>query len=280
MLPSGVSTSSVSRRGQSSGAGVKRPSSDTDIALPPSKRSGSISPVKASTKALSNRVHRRVILRDFGKPIYKAKSLTALLAALESCIEGHQSLHEAGILHRDISVNNLMINEDGENPSWQAFLIDLDLAIRERREGASGAKGRTGTRAFMAIGALLGDQHSFMHDLESFFWVLFWVCIHYNGPDEHARVIDRFDKWNYIDVEELAELKSGLVGNERHFLNRIGQSFTPYFEPLAQWVNRLRRELFPGDKPWQGGEDPGLYSRMRGILQDAQEDPAILAGRD
>ncbi|KAK0702046.1 hypothetical protein B0T26DRAFT_539387 [Lasiosphaeria miniovina] len=45
------------------------------------------------------------------------------------------------------------------------------------RVGASGAKWKTGTRAFMAIGALLGEQHSFMHDLESFFWVLFWIFI-------------------------------------------------------------------------------------------------------
>ncbi|KAH6988698.1 hypothetical protein EDB80DRAFT_555094, partial [Ilyonectria destructans] len=68
------------------------------------------------------------------------------------------------------------------------FLIDLDLAIKEKREGASGAKGKTGTRAFMAIGALLGEQHSFMHDLGSFFWVLFWICIHYNGPDQGRAV--------------------------------------------------------------------------------------------
>jgi hypothetical protein len=35
---------------------------------------------------------------------------------------------------------------------------------------SSGARGKTGTRAFMAIGVLLDDeQHSFMHDLESFF---------------------------------------------------------------------------------------------------------------
>ncbi|POR34363.1 Serine/threonine-protein kinase Sgk2 [Tolypocladium paradoxum] len=98
-------------------------------------------------------------------------------------------------------------------------------------------------------------------------------------PNERARVVDRFNKWNYVDVEELAELKSGLVGNERHFLNRIGKSFTLYFEPLAQWVNRLRRLrrlLFPGDKPWQGREDPELYARVRRILRDAQRDPKVM----
>lgn len=89
-----------------------------------------------------------------------------LLAALADCIEGHESLRQkAGLPHRDISIGNLMFNE-----SNGGFLIDLDLAIKEQHLGA---KGKIGTKAFMAIGALLGEPHSFMHDLESFFWVLF-----------------------------------------------------------------------------------------------------------
>jgi hypothetical protein len=56
-------------------------------------------------------------------------------------------------------------------------LIDLDLGIKETRREASGARGKTSTRAFMAIEALLSEQHSFMHDLELIFWVLFWICI-------------------------------------------------------------------------------------------------------
>lgn len=160
----------------------ERSSSQIDASLPPSKRSCSASPTKAGNSVLPNRVHRRVILRDYGKPIYKASSRAALLAALEGCIEGHESLRKAGFLHRDISINNFMINEDKGNPSWPSFLIDLDLAIREEREVASGARRKTGTKAFMAIGALLEKPHSFMHDLESFFYVLFWICIHYNGP--------------------------------------------------------------------------------------------------
>jgi len=72
-------------------------------------------------------VHRRVILRDYGIPIYKAGSRETLLGALADCIEGHESLRrKAGLLHRDISLNNLMIDKDN-----RGFLIDLDLAINE-----------------------------------------------------------------------------------------------------------------------------------------------------
>ena len=60
---------------------------------------------------------------------------------------------------------------------------------------------------------------SFMHDLESFFWVLFWICVHYNGPDE-SRVIPRFERWNYVDTEELARMKKGEVSHEGVLLHR------------------------------------------------------------
>ncbi|KAL6406386.1 serine/threonine-protein kinase Sgk2 [Ilyonectria robusta] len=270
MLPSSASASSVSRKGRSSSAGVKRPSSETDAALPPSKRSCSASPTKASVEALPNRIHRRVILRDYGKPIYKASSRLALLAALEGCIEGHQSLHKAGLLHRDISINNIMINEDDNNPSWPSFLIDLDLSIKEQRDAASGARGKTGTRAFMAIGALLGEQHSFMHDLESFFWVLFWICIHYSRPDE-SRVVPRFEKWNYVDTEELAGMKLGVVAKEAIFMKTITDNFTLYYEPLIPLLNGMRKIVFPRDKPWER-EDEKLFSRMREILRKEWQD--------
>jgi len=95
-----------------------------------------------------------------------------MLAALEGCIERYESLHaRTGTLQSDNSIGNLMMNEDDDNRSWRAFLIDLDLAIKEQRDGSSGARGKADTRAFMAIGVLYGEQH---------FWVLFWICIHYS----------------------------------------------------------------------------------------------------
>ena len=75
------------------------------------------------------------------------------------------------------------MNEDKTNSSWPAYMIDLDLEIRKKRNGSLGVLSETGARAFMAIEALLDEKHSFMHDYESFFWVLLWICVHYNGMD-------------------------------------------------------------------------------------------------
>ena len=269
MAPPSTTGRRASRKdGSSSLAGRKRSSSCTDAPLPPSKRTCSSSPTKL---AIANRVHRRVIVRDYGKPIYKASSQTSLLAALEGCIEGYESLHtQAGMVQRDISPNNLLVNEDEDNSSWPAFLIDLDLAIKEQREQASGARGKTGTRAFMAIGVLLDDeQHSFMHDLESFFWVLFWICIHYDGQQE--RIVPRFDKWNYLDAEELADSKKGVVADERDFLKTAQTNFTPYYQSLIPCVNRLRRKVFPNGERWRD-PNPQLYLDMKGILRVAQNE--------
>lgn len=274
-LPPSVSVSSVSREGKSNSSGLKRPSSETDAGLPAAKRSRSESPTKASIDPVSNRVHRRIVLLDYGEPIYQASSRVVLLSAFESCIEGHESLHKAGFLHRDISINNLMINEDEKSSSWTAFLIDLDLAIKRRRESASGAKGKTGTRAFMAIGALLGEEHSFMHDLESFFWVLFWICIHYDAQGKSIGPT-RLDDWNTDNDDKLIASKKGEIADEEDFLKNAEKNFTSHYQPLIPWVNRMRRHVFPNGGRWKKRE-PELYSTMKKILQDAQRDQDVLA---
>ncbi|KAL8381842.1 hypothetical protein RB595_005880 [Gaeumannomyces hyphopodioides] len=98
----GTSTTGSSRVSGSSTAGAKRSFHETSASSPPSKRHCSTSQTKAGSDSLSNRVHRRVILSDWGIPIYKAASPKVLLAALADCIEGHESLRQrAGLLHRD-----------------------------------------------------------------------------------------------------------------------------------------------------------------------------------
>ncbi|KAM5469182.1 hypothetical protein MauCBS54593_004534 [Microsporum audouinii] len=267
---------SRSRRGQKehhSALGQKRSSNSVDaLPPPPSKRTKSSSSTKPPTNSTPlNRVHRRVAVQDYGKPIYASSSRVALLAGLEGCIKGYDSLYQnAGMIQCDISPRNLLVNEDNDNPSWRAFLIDLDLAIRVERDGFSGARGKTGTRAFMAIGVLNGEKHSFMHDLESFFWVLFWICIHYDSPSKGKRV-PRFEKWNYMDTIELADAKKGVISDESDFLTTAAENFTPYYQPLASWVNRLRRVVFPDGARWKK-PNPSLSMEMIDVLRRAQSD--------
>ncbi|KAL7917980.1 hypothetical protein ACQKWADRAFT_316935 [Trichoderma austrokoningii] len=140
-----------------------------DAADPPSKRQRIESPIEQNHPTPQNRVHQRIIMQDVGKSIFQSESLPVLLESFAQCVAGHKALYDVGILHRDISMNNLMINSDRSNPSLLGNLIDLDHAIEISRQRASGASAKTGTKAFMSIGVLWGDPHTFMDDLESSF---------------------------------------------------------------------------------------------------------------
>lgn len=192
---------------------------------------------------------------------------------------GHQNLlRQKKILHRDISIGNVLITED-EN---EGFLIDLDHAIRVDREGTSGAKGRTGTKVFMSIGLLLQTDnesrqpHSFMDDLESMFWLLFWICVHYSDPNGRWVRSTEYEEWNFRSPHKLANDKTGVVTGERDFLHRINADFTDYYAPLIPWINTLRREVFPSGLRW-AEEDLSLYGRMRDVLERAMRDPFVKA---
>ncbi|EGC48869.1 phosphotransferase enzyme family protein [Histoplasma capsulatum var. duboisii H88] len=87
-----------------------------------------------------------------------------------------------------------------------------NLIGKERKdfEAQTRAQGKTGIRVFMAVGVLYGEKHCFMHDLESFFWVLFWICIRYDGLGKGS-TLEQFEKWNYMGTEELVAAKQEVI---------------------------------------------------------------------
>ncbi len=94
--------------------------------VPPANFKRSCSSFESSNPGspIHNRVHRRVITRDPGKPIYQASSLVAIISGFIGAIKGedlimsiesiadfllgHESLLNAGILHRDVSCSEKM----------------------------------------------------------------------------------------------------------------------------------------------------------------------------
>ena len=59
--------------------------------------------------------------------------------------------------------------------------------------------------------------------------MLFWIYIYYNGPNKKGNVVNRFNKWNSINTEELAEIKKGAVANKEDFLKTAGNNFSLYY---------------------------------------------------
>ncbi|KAA1076763.1 hypothetical protein PGT21_018243 [Puccinia graminis f. sp. tritici] len=216
-----------------------------------------------------NRVHRRLILKDVGKPIWKVKTPFRLLEALEGCVKGHQAMLNAGYLHRDISINNLMINEETDDPDRKSFLIDLDVAIPYPMDpNVQATQARIGTQLFMSINLLAQEhEHTFVDDLESFFWVLTWICIHFPA---HQRKKSDITGWNRMTPKELKRQKFSCLADPRDLTDEFTTLFAES-EPLIACVHTfaeiMRNPLVREE------ESATLYGKILNLLRQVQGKP-------
>jgi serine/threonine protein kinase len=110
---------------------------------------------------------------------------------------GHYHLWEAGVHHRDISVNNLMYDKASSNAG---VLIDFDLAVFNNDLSPWGFE-CTGTIPFMALQLIDPNiksgsiKHAYHHDWESFIWVLFWIFGCYKDGQELSSRSRAFELW-------------------------------------------------------------------------------------
>ncbi len=84
-----------------------------------------------------------------------------------------QMSFEQGFLNRCLAV------------SWALVISNVGFDFRDRSFPAQGAARRLAAAPI------------------TLFWVLFWICIHFDGPKKE-RLVSPFDKWNYVDTDERA----------------------------------------------------------------------------
>ncbi|KAA8906862.1 hypothetical protein FN846DRAFT_707988 [Sphaerosporella brunnea] len=134
---------------------------------------------------VQNRIKTRLIMTPLGQPLLSFTSYRHLLRALRDAILGHKHLYMThGIVHRDVSLNNVLLHPDPPHGSPHGFLIDFDFAISRSRQRSSGTDLVAGTFKYMAIdvlGGLRWEPHNPIHDLESFYYVLLDICIYYDA---------------------------------------------------------------------------------------------------
>ncbi|KAL2045028.1 hypothetical protein N7G274_002803 [Stereocaulon virgatum] len=218
-----------------------------------------------------------------------ASAIKELLIALRDAINAHRSLYLKGnILHRDVSENNIIITgTEKEDGNVAGMLIDLDLA-KVAGSGRSGARHQTGTMEFMAIEVLQGIDHTYRHDLESFFYVLVWLCAR-RGWDfcrnsKGRPKESRLRRWYTGSFKDIAEAKLGYMHVDG--FEYILDEFPSAFDCVKPLCMDLRGILFPLQKDgtlFKGTrEDPPekLYNSVTEAFESALADIAPSSSED
>ncbi|KAJ1727526.1 hypothetical protein LPJ61_004521, partial [Coemansia biformis] len=136
---------------------------------------------------MPSRVHRRLAMSPIGRPLQTINTVDELIVVVHDVMCAHAAILEhCRILHRDISINNILIR--GEGAQIVGMLIDFDYAVRTG--GATGGQqnpDRTGTPPFMSIGnlELSSVERTALDDWESLIYILCWLgTIGINLTDE------------------------------------------------------------------------------------------------
>ncbi|KAG6230615.1 hypothetical protein E4U34_000091 [Claviceps purpurea] len=189
-----------------------------------------------------DRVLHVLAVTPLGRPLDEFGSILELLECLRDAIKAHRSLYmESGILHRDISINNIIVTEPAKADGYKGMLIDLDLA-RDITKDPSGQRHRTGTIEFMAIGVLLGRQHTYRHDLESFLYVFIWLCFVYGSKGKGREPMDAIPGWSKRSLDVIAEMKLGHMGSSFKLL--MTKFPAECGERVVQFIATIRDILF------------------------------------
>ncbi|KAJ2557266.1 hypothetical protein GGH12_006216, partial [Coemansia sp. RSA 1822] len=99
------------------------------------------------------RIHRRIVMSPVVEPLQKVKSMDELIVIVGDVMAAHTAIAKrCGLLHRDLSVNNIMFHRDKDGV--RGMLIDFDNARRITNMEKTEQPDCVGTLPFMSIGNL------------------------------------------------------------------------------------------------------------------------------
>ncbi|KAF8146385.1 hypothetical protein K438DRAFT_1628156 [Mycena galopus ATCC 62051] len=149
----------------------------------------------------------RIVVQEELCPITELTTAEELGEAVHGIFKCYRWLYERPrIMHRDISVDNLMFRRiDGK---IFGVLNDFDLSV-VLSDSPSTSEQRTGTAPYMALDLLmpgLPPPHLYRFDLESLFYVMVVVSCSYEDGAEIEN--PPFDEWEHLGTAKLWDQKT------------------------------------------------------------------------
>ncbi|CAA7267326.1 unnamed protein product [Cyclocybe aegerita] len=193
-----------------------------------------------------NRVRVRITLKAYGGAIDYCENGAQLLYAFHDAVAGHQKLWDRGILHRDISLNNILLGNTGAPVGERGIAIDLDIAVLlEPDQPLPKASADVGTLGFMSAHLLsfsrmtlrlVGppkeprcDFQTHLDDLWSFFYCLCWTCFGAEGTrKEYYEMLDAWEDTELTSFRSKCKFLSGLQRGD----HKVPFFFGPVFDRL------------------------------------------------
>ncbi|PFH46732.1 hypothetical protein AMATHDRAFT_7448 [Amanita thiersii Skay4041] len=324
---------------------------------------------KLSDKVVG-RVQTRIVMKGSGYPLTYASSCLEIATVLRDCIRMHKKMYLNGVLHRDVSLGNILIMNNGsgrlidldrakyvsskrqvlqpisavtediteelrkdlerdefnasrdirllalqyfqvksvsrannylmglienffDDPTRRLELNDLGWPNEKQREEymllpdftkyrARDAFYQTGTIPFMSHQALSGNaerrnepfMHDAYHDMESFFWVLVYVCITTQGPlggrrpemDGNNELADQVADMFHQEMQYLGKTRREYIHLEEPFKSLLS-CLHPSFHDLQPLIERWR-EILSFTSSNKGLDHDIIHHHMLRILEE------------
>ncbi|KAJ2121500.1 hypothetical protein IW147_004240, partial [Coemansia sp. RSA 720] len=196
------------------------------------------------------RIHRRIVMSPVGEPIHNLKSIDELIVVVGDVMAAHSAIAKrCGLLHRDLSVNNIMFHRDKNGV--RGMLIDFDNACRITDMEKTEQPDCVGTLPFMSIGnlELSNVKRTVLDDWESLIYILCWLgTVGINQADQdcetvHTLPIQNWHKGSATDTASSKRLHMNEVSYfVEYILNPISQ--VQEYQNLLKLLLSLHASLF------------------------------------
>ncbi|KAJ2118796.1 hypothetical protein IW147_006311, partial [Coemansia sp. RSA 720] len=228
------------------------------------------------------RAHRRIVMSPVGHSIKTVQNEAELIIVLAEAMQCYSSiLSKCGILHRDISTNNILVVRDGENKIPRGLLIDFDIAVEVDMRIRSTCPSISGTMPYMSIANILylDTPRTALDDWESLLYVVCWLATVGITSSHHVSDAEWENKqikyWHIGSSGEIADAKRTHMHSSVNFQSIIVDKFRKQYKLLPRFAIALHKALF-GNSNCPGAcldddDDGNMYT-------DCPSDPLVKRG--